>query len=451
MTKRENINLFSGGLAEFVSYPSDLTFSFFQDWFTGVKSVGKAMDILGLPYEGVSLPLLTKMHNDVYVNLSHEEQTLFRKTCFSYKQQIDFHDNPTLSFTPEKCFSVKNIINTLQLLFKQSIWIAYPDKTVQIARYLVDKIPENTEYHDIAEIDKNLSKHVFPYVIATGMLCEFYHQLIAHESKSVQTLTNTYISAEIQKRDWFFISIADQALVRNKTISFEEYIKQYGLRSDKDYELTSPRWHEIPEELNHRIYKNTTPLSVHSNNSQQKLFGEQLTTANTVIELLVLRSEAKKKALIHIDHLRKSILKNIKNKNLDTVTRSSLLGLQTTEPTIIEHVPDSLLNNVASTHGKGRAISSGEVQGYAQIITSQYDSIKKETIGIFPNASPEFAILFPKCKGLIFLKGSATSHGAIVAREFGIPAIVDNNASFIENNTCIKINGSEGTWEIIQS
>lgn len=450
MTKQKKINLYSGGLAEFVSDPSALTFSFFQDWFTGTKSVGKAMDLLGLPHEKVSLPLLTRVNHEVFVNLSHEERTFFLKTCFSYKEQIDFHTPPTLSFTTAKCVSLVNIINTLQLLFKQSVWIAYPDKTVQIARYLVDKITDNIATDDLVAIDKKLSQEVFPYVIATGILCEFYYQLIAHESKDVQTLMNTYISAEIQNRDWFFKSIKDQELVRNKTIALEEYIKKYGLRSDKDYELTSPRWYEIPKELNKRIYKNTTSLPVYKNDFQQKLFGKQLSTANTIIELLVLRSEAKRKALIHIDHLRKNILQK-HNSSTSDLTRNSLLGISRPEETSIEHSSYALPNIIASTHGKGRAVSAGQVQGAAQIIDSPHDSVEKETIGIFPNASPEFAILFPKCKGIIFLKGSATSHGAIVAREFGIPAIVDNNASFIENNASIKINGSEGTWEIIQS
>ncbi len=83
-------------------------------------------------------------------------------------------------------------------------------------------------------------------------------------------------------------------------------------------------------------------------------------------------------------------------------------------------------------------------------ITNNIENISDNIIGIFPNASPEFASQYPKCKGLIFLKGAQTSHGAIVAREFGIPALIDDTIEKILNGQEIELDGEKGTWKILE-
>ena len=86
--------------------------------------------------------------------------------------------------------------------------------------------------------------------------------------------------------------------------------------------------------------------------------------------------------------------------------------------------------------------------GKALHIQTTDAEIPSGIIGIFPNASPTYSILYTKCLGLIFLRGGQTSHGAIVAREFGIPALIDPNASVIPNAIPVSMNGEMGTWEI---
>ena len=96
--------------------------------------------------------------------------------------------------------------------------------------------------------------------------------------------------------------------------------------------------------------------------------------------------------------------------------------------------------------GKGTPVSRGVVQGTVRHIKVAGEKISRGTIGIFPNASPEFTTQYPECIGMIFLAGGQTSHGAIVAREFGIPAIIDGSLQHLPDGTCIELDGMQGLW-----
>ncbi|QQG41958.1 MAG: hypothetical protein HYV90_01440 [Candidatus Woesebacteria bacterium] len=88
-------------------------------------------------------------------------------------------------------------------------------------------------------------------------------------------------------------------------------------------------------------------------------------------------------------------------------------------------------------------VSDGVVKGKALNITSERQTIPKNCIGIFPTAGTKYTRQFSKCIGIILLNGGVTSHGAILAREFNIPAIVSPKLK-ISDGTNILIDGSTG-------
>ena len=139
------------------------------------------------------------------------------------------------------------MINTFKIIWIQSQWIAKPQSVLDTAHKLTEGIPENNTSDSLLHIDETIKNKVLPNVIAVGLLNEFYNQLILKEAKEQLTKVNTYISNAIAKNDWFFRSVADQTEVKKKHITFQEFIKKYELRSDKDYELSCPRWYEIPD------------------------------------------------------------------------------------------------------------------------------------------------------------------------------------------------------------
>ncbi len=448
--------LYSGGLAETVSRPSPLTYSFLAHWFRGSTSVGKAMQLIGLPYEAVDVPLVKVVNKELYVDLRAEEKTLYSKTLFKYKPQTEVHSLPSLKISYARLFSLRCIINTFKIVGSQSQLISSPEKILEKAKMLVGIMPQKTKGHSFEEIDSIITEQIWPSVIAIGALCEFYSRLIEQEAKNDQLRHEimNYIGSQLRTNDWFFTSLSHQEKVRDGKMSFDEYLEHYGVRGTKDYELDSPRWHEVRELIYEQIQKGQSLAVVETELVKlPKTAGKLKSYINTSIKLQILRSETRRVTLVWIDALRQEIIKKTGSKEIGEYLREELI-----KGSYHKKEADSYpakLNEVKTKrvdidHAKGMAVSLGIVRGKVQHISSGFDHIKKDSIGIFPNASTDFTMLYPKCTGMIFLVGGQTSHGAIVAREFKIPALVEGTAKDIQEGTLIEIDGREGSWKIIQ-
>jgi phosphohistidine swiveling domain-containing protein len=437
---------YSGGLAEFVPSPSLLTYSFLKNWFTGNGSLGKAMKLLNLPYEKIDTPILDLENGELFVNLEHEELTLYKKTILTYKRQENLNETPELEISISKILNPICTINTLKIILVQSKWIANPKDTVRFANKLL-QIPEPKKELDIKEIDEILKNKIWPEVIAIGLISEFYNQLISRDAKDNLSTVNKYISSSIAKEDWFFHSIYDQEEVKTNKILFSEFMEKYGIRADKDYELTCPRWNEIPDEIRKRIENSSNDRDEEKQilNVDKKL--SEIIEAS--IKLQLLRSEAKKEALVYIYLLRTKILEETKGvQNIDLLTRDEVLNGKIPNRKHSQEKINTKKTTRTLLTGKGLGASQGKAKGFSKNITDNYKEIPKGTICIFPSASPQFSHQYPKCTGMIFSKGGQTSHGAIVAREFRIPAIIDNKTLGIQNGTEIEIDGTTGEWKL---
>lgn len=59
--------------------------------------------------------------------------------------------------------------------------------------------------------------------------------------------------------------------------------------------------------------------------------------------------------------------------------------------------------------------------------------------------------MFVSIKGLVTEVGGLMTHGAVIAREYGLPAVVgvENAAKLIKDGQRIRVNGTEGYVEIL--
>ena len=65
---------------------------------------------------------------------------------------------------------------------------------------------------------------------------------------------------------------------------------------------------------------------------------------------------------------------------------------------------------------------------------------------------PSWTPVFVSIKGLVTEVGGTMTHGAVVAREYGLPAVVgvENATRLIKDGQRIRVNGTEGYVEILQ-
>jgi pyruvate,water dikinase len=102
----------------------------------------------------------------------------------------------------------------------------------------------------------------------------------------------------------------------------------------------------------------------------------------------------------------------------------------------------------------GSAASAGVVEGRARVVRKLEGSkLEKGEILVAPYTDPAWTPLFPLASGLVTEVGGLMTHGAVVAREYGIPAVVgvDRATEAIPDGALVRVNGSEGYVEIVRA
>ncbi|MEA5580966.1 putative PEP-binding protein [Nodularia harveyana UHCC-0300] len=127
--------------------------------------------------------------------------------------------------------------------------------------------------------------------------------------------------------------------------------------------------------------------------------------------------------------------------------------------TISEKTPDPhlYLTQVSSPQSptanlhfiKGLGASGGRVKARATVITdveNKPEQIEKGVILVVPSITPDWLPLLQDVGGIITEQGGLTSHGAILARELGIPAVVNavDATVLIPNSELLLMDGHRG-------
>jgi len=69
---------------------------------------------------------------------------------------------------------------------------------------------------------------------------------------------------------------------------------------------------------------------------------------------------------------------------------------------------------------------------------------------VCPSTDPGWTPLFAGARGLVVERGGVLSHGAIVARDFGIPAVIVPGATkLLAAGQQVRIDGNKGTITIL--
>ncbi|WP_397427802.1 PEP-utilizing enzyme [Pseudarthrobacter equi] len=96
----------------------------------------------------------------------------------------------------------------------------------------------------------------------------------------------------------------------------------------------------------------------------------------------------------------------------------------------------------------GSPASAGTVTGVARVILDPVGAhLEPGEILVAPSTDPGWTPLFLTAGGLVMEMGGANSHGAVVAREYGIPAVVGvpDATGRISSGQEITVDGGAGT------
>ncbi|MFL5744889.1 MAG: phosphoenolpyruvate synthase [Niastella sp.] len=109
-------------------------------------------------------------------------------------------------------------------------------------------------------------------------------------------------------------------------------------------------------------------------------------------------------------------------------------------------------NNLPTGAIIGLPVSSGIIEGRARVITDMSAAdLSAGDILVTVFTDPSWTPLFVSVKGLVTEVGGLMTHGAVIAREYGLPAVVgvENATRLIKDGQRIRVNGTDGYIEIL--
>ncbi len=106
------------------------------------------------------------------------------------------------------------------------------------------------------------------------------------------------------------------------------------------------------------------------------------------------------------------------------------------------------VEDVDENNLQGRPSSAGVIKGTARVINDPKDfgRLKPGDILVAPYTNPAWTPVFSVIGGLVVDSGGAASHASIIAREYGIPAVmgVKSATQLIQDGELITVDGSKG-------
>jgi pyruvate,water dikinase len=280
--------------------------------------------------------------------------------------------------------------------------------------------------------------------------------------------------------------------------TLESWLSEYGHRAPEEFDLASPRWRERAEELKQlarRLKDGRNPADLHSQHAQKvdeallELRGKLSAADRVELERRVTvarrympwREDGKFYLMLGYDLLR-DLAKEMGHRldlgeDVFLLTSEELFDAlkisfaphhliaqrklarraeaRIALPHVIEGsnveglgtVGQSEISNLKSQILEGFAISPGTAGGPARIVRNPADApnLGDRYVLVCPSTDPSWTPLFTNAAALILERGGTLSHGAVVAREMSIPAVVLREAcSILKDGEQISVDGRDG-------
>ena len=289
-------------------------------------------------------------------------------------------------------------------------------------------------------------------------------------------------------------------------LTLTDFLKDYGHRAVDEFELAQPRWREDTTYLEQILasfqQENAgTSLSKGDGAKQQikqresaekelatrlenktglrKQIESELDFTRTYMPFretakfyLMLGYEQIRRALLELDRryqLNDGIFYLIPDELRRLIDGEVLSDVITTrkvrrELTLQIEIPDVIFSDSLDQIGvstpieavdtyTGVGISAGVATGQARVLLTPADvrPSDRDYILVCPSTDPAWTPLFLHAAGLVMERGGVLSHGAVVAREYGLPAVanIPNATRRIADGQTLRVDGNQGTISIV--
>ena len=339
--------------------------------------------------------------------------------------------------------------------------------------------------------DEELDATVLPETAALRSLQEMAQQHpVAIATLAAHLQSGTTLTAVVQ---------APPADLQDLSQAIASFLETYGYLSEVETDSAVPTWREDPEPVWSLLAQmsNTNPDASVQTNSTPGV-GRQRWVARQVQQRLLLKGQVAQVYSRLLAELRYSLLaleqQALKAELL--TQRGDLFFLTESEirawvlnpspgqsqiyrqqirerrleqkqfqqlplvPTIVYGTPSSAAllqteQSIPSGTCRGIGASPGMVTGQVRVVRSLRQlpsNLSRQTILVVPYTDAGWAPLLAQVGGLIAEVGGRLSHGAIVAREYGIPAVMDVTGATqrFTDGQQISLNGYLGTVELLE-
>ena len=282
------------------------------------------------------------------------------------------------------------------------------------------------------------------------------------------------------KLDRTLLSNIDLADINSGKVELADWLNEHGHRAPGEFELATPRWIERPEDVK------ALAKQMKGEKKLAEIHEQRLGEASQALEKLKLELSSKQYADLtcRVDLVQRycrfredgkyylmkaySVLRTTSqeftqrlhlgddlyflNQNevfealntgfvpKDKITKRRT-AYQVEKRLHLPHViSEDNLNEIGSPaiqqsgdFLKAHSVSNGTCKGVVAIVSSpeEVKSLPEGAVLVCPSTDPSWTPLFVNSSGLVLERGGALSHGAVVAREMGLPAVVIDGATKI--------------------
>ncbi|MBT3202313.1 MAG: hypothetical protein HN350_20630, partial [Phycisphaerales bacterium] len=284
------------------------------------------------------------------------------------------------------------------------------------------------------------------------------------------------------------------AIVSGET-TVEQWLSRYGHRGPDELDLASPRWREIPdqvEEMARRLEGGQDPIALHQAHVEQvysralelrnSLSGALRRRFDALLDLLrryiPFREDGKYYLMLGYDLLRDvaieaagrlglgddvyyltatelcdalatgEVHQDIIDQRKDDYNAESRIVLpRVIDESSIESLGRPPTRDIAESYD-AYELSAGHASGPVRIVRSlnEAGNLGRGYVLVCRSTDPAWTPLFVNAAALVLECGGALSHGAIVAREMGIPAVVLPDATnLLTEGRTVAVDGHSGS------